>query len=100
MWNEGTRIHFQTTMTILHFDRQILFSIAGSQPVSGADFWGQSISGRPAESRDGRRRSGRESSPHRSPHASPLETLPHEVEIVLAVPSGWAVYIAPPWRNE
>ena len=26
--------------------------------------------------------------------------LPHEVEIVLAVPSGWAVYIAPPWRNE
>lgn len=77
MWNEGTRIHFQTIMTILPLtDRRSEFSVDGSRLVSEVDFGSQSISGRPAESRGGRRRSGRESSLHRSLHASPLETSP------------------------
>lgn len=51
------------------------FSIDELQLVSGVDFGMQSISGRPAGSRCDRHRSGRESSPHRSPPVSPLETL-------------------------
>lgn len=41
---------------------------------SHADFWNQSISDKPAETHDCRRRGGRESSPRRSLHASLQET--------------------------
>lgn len=68
------RLNFKITR-ILHLT-DFEFSIGEPQLVSGVDFGSQSISGRPADSRGYRRRSGSESSPRRSLHASPLETLP------------------------
>lgn len=75
MWKEGTRMNFKMIVRILHLT-DFEFSIGEPQLVSGVDFGSQSISGRPADSRGCRRRSGSESSPRRSLHASPLETLP------------------------
>lgn len=68
-------MNFKMITRILHLTH-FEFSIGEPQLVSGVDFGSQSISGRPADSRGYRRRSGSESSPRRSLHASPLETLP------------------------
>lgn len=110
-------------------DRLMLgFSIAGPPPASAGCSGRRSISGRPAGSRGGRRRSGRGSSPRRSLHAAPLETssscreskelrvvcgFPHvqrehfcgrvavpQVVIAEAVPSGRVEHRTPLWRDE
>lgn len=65
MWSKRT--DYNVWVVVINIDESLL--------VSRADFWPQSISGRPAGSRSDRRRSDRESSPHRSPHVFLLETL-------------------------
>ncbi len=76
-WDEGTHIHLQMIMIILHLTGWYFeFRTDESRPVPGVEFGSQSISDRPADSRGDRRRSGRECNPRRSLHASLLVTLP------------------------
>lgn len=76
MRNDGRHVHFRMIIMIIpHLtDWYFEFRTDESQPVPGVESGSQSTSGRPADSRGDRRRSGRVRSPRRSLHASLLVT--------------------------